>query len=197
MAFVRVLTALCRDPGIGPHVVPIVADEARDLPQADSILAPLGALAHESEALFGPVPHFGSYRFLLVISDEAPRLGLEHRESSLNSAKADAFRDIDWVDNGLGYLLPHEFVHAWVGKFRRPVGMVSGDFHTTLNTEGLWVYEGLAQYLELAEHPDSLSLEGWQITDAGLAHLAEQGSPAAPCGAARTAGVPSAAAGRR
>lgn len=129
------------------YFLDIVADEARDLPQADSILAPLGALALESEALFGPVPHFGSYRFLLVISDEAPRLGLEHRESSLNSAKADAFRDIDWVDNGLGYLLPHEFVHAWVGKYRRPAGMVSGDFHTTLNTEGLWVYEGLAQYL--------------------------------------------------
>ena len=125
----------------------MVADEARDLPQADSTLAPLTALVLESEALFGPAPHFGDYRFLLVVSDQAPRLGLEHRESSLNSAKADAFRDLDWISNGLGYLLPHEFVHAWVGKYRRPVGMVTGDFHTDKNTEGLWVYEGLTQYL--------------------------------------------------
>ncbi len=29
MAFVRILTALIKDPGIGPHIVPIVADEAR------------------------------------------------------------------------------------------------------------------------------------------------------------------------
>ena len=49
--------------------------------------------------------------------------------------------------NGLGYLLPHEFVHAWIGKYRRPAGMVTGDFHTDKNTEGLWVYEGLTQYL--------------------------------------------------
>jgi predicted metalloprotease with PDZ domain len=129
------------------YFLDIVADEARDLPQHDSVFTPLGALVLESEALFGPAPHFGSYRFLLVVSDQAPRLGLEHRESSLNSAKADAFRDLDWVDNGLGYLLPHEFVHAWVGKYRRPAGMVTGDFHTTKNTEGLWVYEGLTQYL--------------------------------------------------
>lgn len=129
------------------YFLDIVADEARDLPQHDSVFTPLGALVLESEALFGPAPHFGSYRFLLVVSDQAPRLGLEHRESSLNSAKADAFRDLDWTKNGLGYLLPHEFVHAWVGKYRRPAGMVTGDFHTTKNTEGLWVYEGLTQYL--------------------------------------------------
>jgi len=101
----------------------------------------------ETEALFGPSPHFADYHFLLVVSDQVPRIGLEHRESSLNSAKADAFRDLDWINNGLGYLLPHEFVHAWVGKYRRPIGMVTGDFHTPKNTEGLWVYEGLTQYL--------------------------------------------------
>jgi predicted metalloprotease with PDZ domain len=101
----------------------------------------------ESEELFGPAPHFDSYHFLVVVSDQVPRLGLEHRQSSLNSARADAFRDLDWTKNGLGYLLPHEFVHAWVGKFRRPAGMVTADFHEPKNTEGLWVYEGLTQYL--------------------------------------------------
>ncbi|MBM3290838.1 MAG: hypothetical protein FJY92_11870, partial [Candidatus Hydrogenedentes bacterium] len=48
-----------------------------------------------------------------------------------------------WV----GYLLPHEFVHAWCGKYRRPADMVTGDFLAPQRTELLWVYEGLAQYL--------------------------------------------------
>jgi predicted metalloprotease with PDZ domain len=129
------------------YLLDIVADEARDLPQQDSVLAPLGALALEGEALFGPAPHFAAYHFLLAVSDHVPRIGLEHRESSLNSARANAFRELDWIDNGIGYLLPHEFVHAWVGKYRRPVGMATGDFHTAKNTEDLWIYEGLTQYL--------------------------------------------------
>ena len=48
-----------------------------------------------------------------------------------------------WVGN----LLPHEFVHAWCGKYRRPAGMVTENFHTPKDTTGLWVYEGLTQYL--------------------------------------------------
>src|SRR5690606_24912549 len=48
-----------------------------------------------------------------------------------------------WV----GYLLPHEFVHSWCGKYRRPSGMVRTDFHTAKDTRLLWVYEGLTQYL--------------------------------------------------
>ncbi len=46
----------------------------------------------------------------------------------------------------------HEYMHAWCGKFRRPAGMVTNNFHTAENTELLWVYEGLTQYLgELVE----------------------------------------------
>ena len=154
---------LARTPG-ATYYIDIVADEARDLPAADSVLAPLGALALESEELFGPRPHFEAYHFLLAVSDQVPRLGLEHRQSSLNSAKADGFRDLDWTANGLGYLLPHEFVHAWVGKYRRPAGMVTADFHTDKNTEGLWVYEGLTQYLGnvLAARSGLASLQDFQ-----------------------------------
>jgi predicted metalloprotease with PDZ domain len=43
-------------------------------------------------------------------------------------------------------LLPHEFVHAWCGKYRRPAGLMSPDFARPMNTEGVWIYEGLTEY---------------------------------------------------
>src|SRR5262249_51456462 len=44
-------------------------------------------------------------------------------------------------------LLPHEYAHAWCGKYRRPAGMCTSDFHTPQKTRLLWVYEGLTMYL--------------------------------------------------
>jgi len=35
----------------------------------------------------------------------------------------------------------------WCGKFRRPAGMCTSDFHTPQKTRLLWVYEGLGEYL--------------------------------------------------
>ncbi len=48
-----------------------------------------------------------------------------------------------WVGN----LLPHEYVHSWCGKFRRPAGMCTPNFQTPQKTRLLWVYEGLTEYL--------------------------------------------------
>jgi predicted metalloprotease with PDZ domain len=44
-------------------------------------------------------------------------------------------------------LLLHEFTLSWCGQHRRPVGMLSPNFHTLERTNLLWVYEGLTQYL--------------------------------------------------
>jgi predicted metalloprotease with PDZ domain len=45
--------------------------------------------------------------------------------------------------------LPHEFVHSWNGKYRRPQGLATPDFQTPMKGELLWVYEGLTEYLGL------------------------------------------------
>jgi predicted metalloprotease with PDZ domain len=45
------------------------------------------------------------------------------------------------------YLLPHEFTHSWCGKYRRPEGLMTKNYHTPEKTAMLWVYEGLTQYL--------------------------------------------------
>ncbi|HSG98601.1 MAG TPA: hypothetical protein VLB27_01035, partial [candidate division Zixibacteria bacterium] len=73
--------------------------------------------------------------------------GLEHRECSLNGVKADELRNADWDDKRVVYLLPHEFAHAWCGKYRRPAGMYKDNFMDTKRTDLLWVYEGMTQYL--------------------------------------------------
>jgi predicted metalloprotease with PDZ domain len=44
-------------------------------------------------------------------------------------------------------LLSHEFVHSWNGKYRRPAGLATPDYQKPMQTDMLWVYEGLTQYL--------------------------------------------------
>jgi predicted metalloprotease with PDZ domain len=47
----------------------------------------------------------------------------------------------------LGSLLAHEFVHSWNGKFRRPADLTVSYFEAPMETDLLWVYEGLTDYL--------------------------------------------------
>lgn len=44
-------------------------------------------------------------------------------------------------------LLPHEFVHSWNGKYRRPLGLSTPEYEQPMKGELLWVYEGLTTYL--------------------------------------------------
>ena len=124
----------------------MVADDAGDLPREDSLLNPLRNVVKEAEALFGGT-HFSEYHYLLVLSDHVGRTGLEHRNSSLNGVSANEFRGGDWENKQIPYLLTHEFVHAWCGKYRRPVGMYTKDYMEPKDTDLLWVYEGMTQYL--------------------------------------------------
>lgn len=44
-------------------------------------------------------------------------------------------------------LLPHEMVHSWNGKYRRPADLATPDYQQPMPSELLWVYEGLTTYL--------------------------------------------------
>lgn len=103
-------------------------------------------LMTEAYALFAGAP-FKAYDFLVVCSDDVPGMGLEHHESSLNAVKEGALTEEDKVKGRAVYLLAHELVHAWCGKYRRPAGMYRSDYHTPKKTGELWIYEGLTQYL--------------------------------------------------
>ena len=102
-------------------------------------------LAAEAEALFGS-HHFAHYDFLFTLSDGVAHFGLEHHESSDDRLAERTLIDDDLRLRSAG-LLPHEMVHSWNGKYRRPAGLATGDFSTPMQDDLLWVYEGLTEYL--------------------------------------------------
>ena len=122
----------------------IVADEAKDLATTPEQIARHRALVDQAVRLFG-ARHFDHYDFLLALTDTMGGIGLEHHRSSENQLDPDAFTEWDdqaW-DRGL---LPHEFVHSWNGKFRRPAGLWTPDYRQPMQDNLLWVYEGQTQF---------------------------------------------------
>jgi len=103
-------------------------------------------VASEAGLLFGGA-HFPAFQFLVTCSDELGYNGLEHLSSSLNGVRERDLIDDKKRRRWVAMLLPHEFVHSWCGKHRRPAAMVTPNFHTPERTSLLWVYEGLTQYL--------------------------------------------------
>ena len=43
--------------------------------------------------------------------------------------------------------MTHEFSHSWNGKYRRPADLTTPNFQVPQQTDLLWVYEGMNQYL--------------------------------------------------
>ncbi len=129
---------------------PAFLDLASESPSALQVGAPVIGLysrvVQEAGAMFGTC-HYPAFHFLVTCSDDLGYLGLEHLECSINGVRErdllDASRLRGWVAN----LLPHEYVHSWCGKFRRPAGMCTPNFQTPQKTRLLWVYEGLTEYL--------------------------------------------------
>ncbi len=120
-----------------------VADSPDLLTLAPENLAKLRQLSDEAIALFG-TPPFDHYEFLVALSSRIGSIGLEHLRSSENQIEPRSFIDWkgqDWDRN----VLPHELVHSWNGKYRRPVGLATPDYRTPMQDELLWVYEGQTQ----------------------------------------------------
>ena len=124
----------------------LASESAAALRLDDPAETALRQLVLESAALFQDAP-FEKYTFLVICSDQLPRMGLEHLTSSLNGVPERGLVDEKKRKDTAAYLLPHEFVHAWCGKYRRPASMVTYDYHTPKQTTELWIYEGLTQYL--------------------------------------------------
>ena len=102
-------------------------------------------LVAESGKLFG-TRHYRDYHFLLTLSDHVAHFGLEHHES--NDSRLGE-RTLLGPGSGmsLGSLLAHEFVHSWNGKFRRPASLTVPYYEQPMETDLLWGYEGLTDYL--------------------------------------------------
>jgi predicted metalloprotease with PDZ domain len=133
-------------PGVKPlHRINLVSDSESALEMPPDLVSHYTHLVLEAGALFG-ARHYSHYDFLLTLSDQVGHFGLEHHESSDDRVPERAVTD-DALRRATATLLPHEFTHSWNGKYRRPADLTTPDFEQPQETDLLWVYEGLTEYL--------------------------------------------------
>jgi predicted metalloprotease with PDZ domain len=131
--------------GAGSTRVSIVADAPGDLALSDTMIAGLRRLVAEAQQLFGP-GHYREYVWLVALGNNLDQQnGLEHHEST-------DIRDHEALFTDPARLLehrtmPHEYVHTWNGKYRRPAGLATRNYQQPMVDELLWVYEGGTRYL--------------------------------------------------
>jgi predicted metalloprotease with PDZ domain len=129
-----------------PHFLILACDSADGLELSAELKGRYERLVAEAGALFG-ARHYRSYRFLVTMSDHIRSDGIEHHECSDNRLPERFLLDDSYRKHWYAWLLAHEYVHSWNGKYRRPDGLATPDFQQPQKTRMLWVYEGLTQYL--------------------------------------------------
>ncbi|MGH9502525.1 MAG: M61 family metallopeptidase [Terriglobales bacterium] len=134
------------NPGQTPPVeMDVAADSAAALDAPPEVWEHYKNLVKQTDALFR-AQHYRDYHFLFSLSDHVAHFGLEHHES--NDSRLGERALVDPTKRLLGAgLLSHEFVHSWNGKYRRPADLATPDYEKPMQTDLLWVYEGLTEYL--------------------------------------------------
>jgi len=122
----------------------VVADSPALLEIAPANLQTYRKMVSEASALFG-ARHFDHYDFLLALTDRMGGIGLEHHRSSEN--QMDPRTWIDWEKSAWDRnVIPHEYVHSWNGKYRRPAELWTPDYQQPMRNSLLWLYEGQTQF---------------------------------------------------
>src|SRR5580693_4161123 len=133
---------LAQDP---PTEMDIAADSAAALDAPQEAWDHYKNLVDQAQKLFG-AHHYRDYHFLYTLSDHVAHFGLEHHESDDSRVDERALVD-DTSRKMSASLLPHEYVHSWNGKYRRPADLATPDYQQPMQDDLLWVYEGLTNYL--------------------------------------------------
>jgi predicted metalloprotease with PDZ domain len=133
---------LTQDP---PTEMDLAADSAAALEPPQEVWDHYKNLVDQAQKLFG-AHHYRDYHFLYTLSDHVAHFGLEHHES--DDSRVDERALVDDTSRKLSAgLLPHEYVHSWNGKYRRPADLATPDYQQPMQDDLLWVYEGLTNYL--------------------------------------------------
>lgn len=127
------------------HEMDIAADSTAALDAPPEVWQQYRNLVSQAYALFG-ARHYRDYHFLYSLSDHVAHFGLEHHESDDSRVGEDGLVNPSERKLEAG-LLPHEYVHSWNGKYRRPADLTTPDYEKPMVTTMLWVYEGLTSYL--------------------------------------------------
>ncbi|MHB8178389.1 MAG: M61 family metallopeptidase [Vulcanimicrobiaceae bacterium] len=121
------------------------ADAPQYLAFPKKLIAEYKHVAPEAIAMYGG-RHWIHYHSLLTLSNAIGFQGIEHHSSSDDRAPATFMTNPQW-QYVAGDLLTHEFSHSWNGKYRRPADLTTPNFQVPMQTDLLWVYEGMNQYL--------------------------------------------------
>jgi predicted metalloprotease with PDZ domain len=123
----------------------VAADSAAALAPPQEVWDHYKNLVEQANKLFG-AHHYRDYHFLFSLSDHVAHFGLEHHES--DDSRIDERGLVDETARKMeAGLLPHEYVHSWNGKYRRPADLATPDYQQPMQDDLLWVYEGLTNYL--------------------------------------------------
>lgn len=149
----------------------IASDDAAALTVPPAVVASLGHVMDEMAAILGS-QSLDDYVWLIGLSDVLSHDGTEHLDSSDVRESTDFFQDASrayrWT------VLPHEFFHAWNGKFRRPAGLATANLQKPMDDSLLWVYEGLTRYYGDIVLPVRSGLVSKEQTLDYLAYIAGQ-----------------------
>src|SRR5260370_33994595 len=103
----------------------IAADSAAALAAPQEVWVHYKNLFDQTNKLFG-AHHYRDYHFLLSVSDHVAHFGLAHHEP--DDSRIDERGLVDDTTRKMeAGLLPHEYVHSWNGKYRRPAGLATPD----------------------------------------------------------------------
>ena len=127
------------------QVLDAFADRPQDLDFPPALINPYKNMTSEALAMYG-ARHWNVYHSLLTLSDAIGFEGIEHHQSSDDRASADYMTEAGEQLSD-GDLLTHEFSHSWNGKYRRPADLTTPNYQVPMQTDLLWVYEGMNQYL--------------------------------------------------
>jgi len=142
------------------------ADQPGDLVATEEQIAAHRRMVEQVLLLMGS-RSFDRYDFLLGLSSELSGIGLEHHRSSENIVGRNYFTGWDRTAH-VRALLPHEMVHSWNGKHRRPADLWAPDYSVPTQNSLLWVYEGQTSYWDVILAARS----GMIPTDVALGELA-------------------------
>ena len=123
----------------------VFADNAESLQAAPEHLEAHRKMVQQTYKVFGAGP-YQHYDFLIAASENFGGTGgLEHRQSTEIGVGAGYFTKYKESAPMRG-VVPHEFVHSWDGKFRRPADLTTRNFNEPMQNSLLWVYEGQTTY---------------------------------------------------
>ncbi len=130
--------------GTPPVRFNVFTETDEQLAASDKVLAAHRSLVDQGQKLFG-APPFAHYDFLMALTDNIGGIGREHFESTEIVEKPAYLAEV-LTSSARSGVVPHEYAHAWNGKFRRPADQFTGNFSEPLQNSLLWVYEGQTSY---------------------------------------------------